>query len=103
MTYAQVELQTVEAHGIPCTEYHYQPEDEQLVELGNTQYITAIKEPEKPRNRYLATLLNRFTGQEQRVDVVIQESGFTAMIAEIRKHFGSSWEIFSWTDCDAPF
>lgn len=102
MTYA-IEVQTVEAHGIPVIEYRYVPEYERTVELGNTQYITAIKDPQLPRNRYLVTLFNRLTGKEQRVDLVIQESGFTAMITEIRKHFGSGWEVFDWTDCDAPF
>ncbi|AFZ30666.1 hypothetical protein Glo7428_2142 [Gloeocapsa sp. PCC 7428] len=48
-------------------------------------------------------LTNRFTGKDQRVDLVMQESGFVAMISEIRKHFGYAWEVFSWTDCDAPF
>lgn len=102
MTYA-IEVQTVEAHGIPATEYRYIPEHERTVELGNTQYITVVKDPQLPRNRYLITLFNRLTGQQQLVDLVIQESGFTAMIAEIRKHFGSGWEVFDWTDCDAPF
>lgn len=102
MTYTQ--LQTVEAHGIPYTEYRYQPDDRgTLVDLCGTQYITAVQEPEKSRNHYLMTLLNRFTGQEQRVDLVIQESGFMAMVTEIRKHFGYGWELFEWMDCDAPF
>lgn len=101
MTYA--EAQTIEAHGIPYTEYRYQPDRGDLVEDGGTQYITAIKDPEKSRNRYLVTLMNRFTGQEQRVDLVIQEFGFTEMVTELRKHFGYAWELFEWLDCDAPF
>lgn len=100
---AQLEVQTLFDHGIPVTEYRYVPEYERTVELGNTQYITAIKDPQLPRNRYLITLFNRFSQQQQLIDLVIQESGFTAMIAEIRKHFGSAWEVFDWSDCDAPF
>ena len=102
MTHA-IEVQTVEAHGTPVTEYRYVPESERTVELGNTQYITAIKDTQLPRNRYLVTLFNRLTGKEQCVDLVIQSSGFTAMITEVRKHFGSDWELFDWSDCDAPF
>jgi hypothetical protein len=100
-----VEIQTLEAHGIPCTEYRYEPEleYEQQIELGDTQYITSVKDRHKRRNRYIVMLTNRFTGKDQRVDLVMQESGFVAMISEIRKHFGYAWEVFSWTDCDAPF
>ena len=102
MTYA-VELQTLEAHGIPCIECHYQPDNATMVELGDTQYITAVKEPGQSTNRYLVTLLNRFTGQEQKVDLVILESGFSPMVTELRKHYGYAWELFDWMDCDAPF
>ena len=98
-----IEVQTLEVHGIPVTEYRYIPEYERTVELGDTQYITAIKDPQQPRNRYLVTLFNRLTGQQQLIDLVIQESGFTAMMNEVRKHFGSTWEVFDWSDCDAPF
>ena len=105
MTYTQVEVQTVEVGGIPYSEYRQEaePENEQRIELGDTEYITVVKEPQKRTNRYLVTLLNRFTGSLQRVDLVIQENGFTAMMAEIRKHFGSGWEVYAWADGDTPF
>lgn len=106
MAYGLVEVQTLEVGGIHYSEYRYEPEleDEQEAEVENTQYITAIKDPaEKSINHYLVTLLNRFTGKEQRVDLILQETGFMAMVTEIRKHFGYGWEIFCWSDCDAPF
>lgn len=105
MTYAQVEVQTVEVGGIPYTEYRQEPEleNEQGIELGDTEYITVIEDPQKRTNRYLVTLLNRFNGSLQRVDLVIQESGFGAMMTEIRKHFGSGWEVYAWADGDTPF
>ncbi len=105
MAQAQVEVQAVEVGGIPYTEYRQEaePEDEQRVEPGDTEYITVIEDPQKRTNRYLVTLLNRFNGSLQRVDLVIQEHGFTAMINEIRKHFGSGWEVFAWADGDTPF
>lgn len=105
MAQAYAEVQTVEVGGIPYTEYRQEPEleDEQRIELGDTEYITVIKDPQKRTNRYLITLLNLFTGSLQHVDLVIQEHGFTAMMAEIRKHFGSGWEVFAWADGDTPF
>lgn len=105
MAYPQVEVQTVEIGGIPYTEYRQEPEldDEQRIELGDIEYITAVKDPQKPRNRYLVTLLNLLTEKEQYVDLVIQENGFTAMVSEIRKHYGSGWEVYAWADCDTPF
>ena len=105
MAQAYAEIQTVEVGGIPYTEYRQEPEpeDEQGIELGNTEYITVIKDPQKRTNRYLVTLLNRFNGSLQHVDLVIQEHGFTAMINEIRKYFGSGWELYSWADGDTPF
>lgn len=105
MAYPQVEVQTVEVGGIPYTEYRQEPEleNEQRIESGDTEYITVIKDPQKPNNRYLVTLLNLFTGSLQHVDLVIQESGFGAMMAEIRKHFGSGWEVYAWADGDTPF
>lgn len=106
MPYAQVEVQTVEVGGIPYTEYRQELglEDEQRIEVQDTQYITVIKDPaKKSLNHYLVTLENRFTGKEQRVDLVLQETGFGAMMTEIRKHFGSGWEVYAWADCDTPF
>lgn len=102
MAHGLVEVQTLEVGGILYPEYRYKPELEADVET--TQYITTIKDPDKKSvNHYLITLLNRFTGKEQRVDLVFQETGFMAMVAEIRKHFDYNWEIFCWADCDAPF
>lgn len=105
MAQAYAEVQTVEVGGIPYTEYRQEAEleDEQRVEPGDTEYITVVKDPHKRTNRYLVTLLNLFTGSLQRVDLVIQEHGFTAMMAEIRKHFGSGWELYAWADGDTPF
>jgi hypothetical protein len=105
MAHPYAEVQTVEVGGIPYTEYRQEPEleNEQGIELGNTEYITVVKDPQKRTNRYLVTLLNRFNGSLQRVDLVIQEHGFTAMMNEIRKHFGSGWEVFAWADGDTPF
>lgn len=105
MTYAYAEVQTVEVGGIPYTEYRQEPEleNEQGIEPGDTEYITVIEDPQKRTNRYLVTLLNRFNGSLQHVDLVIQENGFTAMMTEIRKHFGSGWEVYAWADGDTPF
>ena len=105
MAQAYAEVQTVEVGGIPYTEYRQEPEpeNEQRIELGDTEYITVVKDPQKPRNRYLVTLLNLFTGSSQHVDLVIQESGFGAMMSEIRKHYGSGWELYAWADGDTPF
>lgn len=105
MAQAQAGVQTLEVGGIPYTEYRQESEleNEQRIELGDTEYITVVKDPQKPSNRYLITLLNRFNGSLQHVDLVIQESGFGAMMTEIRKHFGSVWEVFAWADGDTPF
>ena len=105
MAQAYAEVQTVEFGGIPYTDYRQEPEleNEQRIELGDTEYITVVKDPQKRTNRYLLTLLNRFTCSLQRVDLVIQEHGFIAMMAEIRKHFGSGWEVYAWADGDTPF
>lgn len=91
-----IKVQTLKARNIPHTKFSNFSKYEKLVKLGDTQYITVIEDPNKPRNRYLVKLLNSFTGQEQQVDLVIQESGFMAMMIEIRKHLGCSWEVFSW-------
>ena len=105
MAQAYVEVQTVEVGGIPYSEYRQEPEpeNEQEIELGDTEYITVIEDPQKRTNRYLVTLLNRFNGSLQHVDLVIQESGFGAMMTEIRKHYGSGWELYAWADGDTPF
>ena len=105
MTQTQVAVQRLEVGGIPYTEYRQEPEleNEQRIELGDTEYITVVKDPQRRTNRYLVTLLNRFNGSLQRVDLVIQEHGFTAMINGIRKHFGSGWELYAWADGDTPF
>jgi hypothetical protein len=98
------EVQTIEAFGGQHTEYRYEPDFEEVVEPDLTRYITAIKNPDdKNRNRYLVDLFNCTTGKGQRVDLVIQESGFKAMATEIRNHFSSSWEVYSWLDCHEPF
>lgn len=100
----QTEVQTIEAFGGQYTEYRYEPDFEEVVEPDLTRYITAIKDPDdKTRNRYLVDLFNCTTGKGQRVDLVIQESGFKAMVTEIRNYFSPSWEVYSWLDCHEPF
>ncbi len=102
MPYAEV--QTIEAFGGQYTEYRSEPDFEEVVEKDLTEYITAIRNPEdKSRHRYLVDLVNSFTGEGKRVDLVIQELGFGAMVTELRNHFSSSWEIFGWLDCSEPF
>lgn len=91
-----IKVQTLKARNISHTKFSNFSKYEKLVKLGDTQYITVIEDPNKPRNRYLVKLFNSFTGQEQQVDLVIQQSGFMAMMTEIRKHLGCSWEVFSW-------
>ncbi len=98
------EVQTIEAFGGQYTEIRYEPEYEQVVEPDLAYYITAIANPnDDSRYRYLVDLFNPSTKEGQRVDLVIQESGFASMITEIRNHFGHDWEVFSWLDCQTPF
>lgn len=101
MTYTAI--QTVEVGGIPCTEYRYEPDRATLVQLGGIQYITATEKPGQPTNRYLVTLINRLTGQEQVVDLVISKSGFSTIAHHLRQHFSFDWEICHWQDMDTPF
>lgn len=98
------EVQTIGAFGGQYTEYRSEPDFEEVVEKDLTRYITVIKDPEdKTRNRYLVDLFNSVTGKSQRVDLVIQESGFREMVIEIRNYFNPTWEIFNWLDCSEPF
>ena len=66
------------------------------------EMINAATNPLKA-NRYLVTLIHRYSGEEKLLDMLIDGQGFTAVIQEVRRHVRPVWELAEVLDCDEPF
>jgi hypothetical protein len=51
----------------------------------------------------MVTMVNRWTGAEELLDLACEGGSFTDMVHEVRRHFNYDWEIFEWFDPDVPF
>jgi len=57
----------------------------------------------QPKTRYLVTMVNRTTGEEQSLQVTPERESFAAIATAVREKFSYDWEIFEWFCPDTPF
>jgi len=73
----------------------------------NPQYrgarlISATENPQQGHH-WMVTMVNRWTGAEELLDIICEGGSFKDLAQEVRRHFNYDWEIFEWFDPEVPF
>jgi hypothetical protein len=62
--------------------------------MNATHFINTLQKPVLTPIAFGATLINRRTGEERNIDILVSSDRLSDLYREIRKLYSTEWEIF---------